>query len=389
VAYNNRAAAEMAERAGPGLADSIRTLHSLGRAIVADGGGATELVSERDVRRMLEPMVKAPPRPNTDIIGPYIDALSDVRIGFRSPGHLEQERDDIPGFAELFRRYRARLEDANVQDFDEQIYGAIERLLADPGLRRRWQHRCRHMLVDEFQDLTPAYLVLIRLLASPGLDVFGVGDDDQVIYGYSGADPRFLIDYERLFPGAGLHALVVNHRCPTPVVTAARRLLEHNRVRIDKRIESSRDDDTGFAVERVPSETAATAVRDTISRWIEEGVEPSSIVVLCRVNSALLPVHAALVDGGVALRSPIGEPVLSRTVMSAALAWMRIGLDPAQISRSDLMAAVRRPSRGLTRLAGELFGRCCFTKLQHANHCLEAGNYPVFADIQDHRRVSP
>jgi DNA helicase-2/ATP-dependent DNA helicase PcrA len=62
------------------------------------------------------------------------------------------------------------------------------------------QRSCRHLLVDEFQDLTPAHVLLVRLLSLPALDVFGVGDDDQCIYGHAGADPAFLIDYERLFP---------------------------------------------------------------------------------------------------------------------------------------------------------------------------------------------
>ena len=70
------------------------------------------------------------------------------------------------------------------------------------------------LLVDEFQDLTPAHLLLIRLLAAPGYDCFGVGDDDQVIYGYSGATPEFLIDFPRYFPGAAHHPLEVDCRCP-------------------------------------------------------------------------------------------------------------------------------------------------------------------------------
>ena len=71
-----------------------------------------------------------------------------------------------------------------------------------------------HLLVDEFQDLTPAFHLLVRLVASPSLQVFAVGDDDQVIYGYAGADPGYLIDYAPRFPGAVAHPLEVNYRCP-------------------------------------------------------------------------------------------------------------------------------------------------------------------------------
>ena len=90
------------------------------------------------------------------------------------------------------------------------------------------------MLVDEFQDLTPAHLLLVRLLAAPGGAVFGVGDDDQTIYGYNGADPAWLIDFDTLFPGAGDHPLEVNYRCPAGIVEAVDRLLRHNRRRVSK-----------------------------------------------------------------------------------------------------------------------------------------------------------
>ena len=106
-------------------------------------------------------------------------------------------------------------------DFDEQILGAIELLLTDPAARLTAQRACRLLLVDEFQDLTPAHLLLVRLLAAPAYEVFGVGDDDQTIYGYNGADPTWLIEYARFFPGAADHPLEVNYRCPDDVVTAA------------------------------------------------------------------------------------------------------------------------------------------------------------------------
>ena len=105
--------------------------------------------------------------------------------------------------------------EAGAVDFDEQIYQAIEILLTNPDARSVAQSKCRHLLVDEFQDLNPAHLLLIRLLAAPAYDCFGVGDDDQVIYAYSGATPEFLINFAHYFPGAGAHDLKVNYRCPT------------------------------------------------------------------------------------------------------------------------------------------------------------------------------
>lgn len=357
VAYNTRAAAELAERVGSGRAGLIRTIHSLGRAILLEAEGELRLLDEREVRRVLETMVPAVRRPNTDVIGPYLEGLSEIRIALRPPAGVEGARDDVPGLVDVFRRYRSRLHQMRGMDFDEQIYGAAVALLGDPGLRRRWQARCRHLLVDEFQDLTPAYLLLLRLVSSPGLEVFGVGDDDQVIYGYAGADPGFLIDFDRLFPGAGHHALEVNYRCPAPVVEAAATLMSYTDRRVDKTIRAGPDavvDQSALDVIAVPAGEAADRVVDVVSGWLAGG--ETDVAVLCRVNSALLPVHAAMADRGFALRSPITPAVLERTVMAAALAWLRIGTDPTSITRSDLMAAVRRPSRGLAGIAGELLG---------------------------------
>ena len=125
---------------------------------------------------------------------------------------------DVEGLADVFPRYRAALERRGVVDFDEQIYRCVEVLLTEPEVRLQAQRRCRLLLVDEFQDLTPAHMLLLRLLAGPTLGIFGVGDDDQTIYGYSGATPRWLVDFDAFVPEARHHALTVNYRCPAPVV---------------------------------------------------------------------------------------------------------------------------------------------------------------------------
>ena len=359
LAYNNRAAAEMRERLGarPGL--KVRTIHSLGWEILRDARGDLVLLDERDQRRRLDGLVEAPRRPNSDIIGPYLEALGEVRIGLRPPDEVEAFRDDVPDFARVYDRYRSLLEDRREADFDEQIYGAIEALLAAPELRHRWQHRCCHMVVDEFQDLTPAYLLLIRLLAAPELNVFGVGDDDQVIYGYLGADPGFLIDYDQLFPGAASHPLEVNYRCPAPVVEAAATLLGYNRRRVDKviRAVSDRNDTDGaLTIDHHPGPELAMQCAVRVGEWLED-TPADGIAVLCRVNSALLPVHAAFVEAGIPFTSPLRKDVLDRTVTAAALAWIRIGLNADSIAVTDLMKVVRRPARGLTRLTGQLVGR--------------------------------
>ena len=236
VAYNKRATDEMRERT-PDLPDlQVRTLNSLGLSIVSRSVPVTT-IDEGEVRRILDGLVDLPRRANTDAAVAWIEALSAVRLGLQAPAEVEAEfGGDVDGLPEVFDRYRRLLADRRLVDFDEQVYRAIEVLLTDPAARKAARHSCRAMLVDEFQDLTPAHLLLVRLLAGPEGAVFGVGDDDQTIYGYSGASPEWLIDFRRFFPTAGEHPLHVNYRCPVSVVEAARTLLTHNQRRVQKRI---------------------------------------------------------------------------------------------------------------------------------------------------------
>jgi DNA helicase II / ATP-dependent DNA helicase PcrA len=237
VAYNTRAAQEMRERTGDLRAD-VRTIHSLAYGICR-AEQPREVISERDVRTILDRLVTTARVPNTDPYQPYLEALSQVRLGLVDPAEVEAVRDDVDGLTELVPRYREELRRRNVVDFDEQVFHAIEVLLTRPDIRADVQRSCTHLLVDEFQDLTPAFLLLLRLAAGPSMQVFAVGDDDQVIYSYAGATPDYLIDIDRWFPGTVPHALEVNYRCPPEVVDAAVTLLGHNRRRVPKVIRAA------------------------------------------------------------------------------------------------------------------------------------------------------
>ena len=350
VAYNTRAAAELRERVGD-TGTNIRTIHSLGLSILNRAGPVT-VVEEREVRRMLEPHVPVRPQRNQDVMAPYVEALQEIRIGLRDPDEIEAERDDVPGLAGVYAAYHDHLHARGLVDFDEQVHGAIELLLADPEARDAARSRARHLLVDEFQDLTPAYLLLLRLVALPSLQVFGVGDDDQVIYGYAGADPGYLIDFERRFPGAAEYALEVNYRCSPAVVEAAGTLLANSDRRIDKAVRAApgrtpRDSDLQVVEAEVDGAGAAAA--RLVTDWLGEGIDPDEIAVLARVNDALLPVHAALVESGAPFRTTLGPGLVDRTGVRAALSYLRIALDPDEILRGDLFETLKRPSRRISR----------------------------------------
>ncbi len=353
IAFNKRAQEEIAARTAdvPGL--QIRTLNAIALAVI--NGSAPfarqpqrfNTIDEPEMRRIIGRLVKFPRVRNADPVATWLEALSLARLGLVDPAKVENLYDgEVNGFADAFTGYREHLARVGAVDYDEQIFKAIELLLRDPAARATAQRSCRLLLVDEFQDLTPAHVLLVRLLAGPDAAVFGVGDDDQTIYGYNGADPAWLIEFGDLFPGAGEHPLEVNYRCPAGIVRAADTLLRHNRRRVAKVIRAFDTTRDGFMVAPATGDPVDVTLQ-AVTTAIAAGSPAADIAVLARVNSLLAPVQVALRGAGVPTNGGVGLEFLERTAVRAALAWLRIATAKGDFSSSDVAEALRRPSRPL------------------------------------------
>lgn len=359
IAFNKRAQEEIAARTTdlPGL--QVRTLNAIALAIINGSSPFAKqpqrlaTIDEPEVRRLIGRLVKFPRVRNADPVATWIEALSLARLGLVDPAKVESRYDgEVDGFADAYARYRETLARQGQVDFDEQIVRAIELLLRDPAARTAAQRSCRLLLVDEFQDLTPAHVLLVRLLAGPDAAVFGVGDDDQTIYGFNGADPAWLIEFADMFPGAGAHPLEVNYRCPAGVVRAADTLLRHNWRRVPKTIRASRADGDGFMVAPSTGNSVALTLQ-AVQTAIAAGCAATDIAVLTRVNSLQAPVQVALRGANIPTKGGVGSEFLERTAVRATLAWLRLARASGEFSAADVGEALRRPSRPLhPRIAG-------------------------------------
>jgi DNA helicase-2/ATP-dependent DNA helicase PcrA len=353
VAYNRRAQLEMQQRLGDVPGVEVRTLNTLALAIIngvapfAHRPQRWRTIGERDVRGILSDFVPSQRKRNVDPLSPWLEALSAVRLGLRSPDEVEDTYDgDVAGLAEVFPQYLDALHRQGAVDFDGQITEAVRLLLTDPAARAAAQRACRVLLVDEFQDLTPAHVLFIRLLAAPGWAVFGVGDDDQTIYGYNGASPDWLIDYAALFPGAGDHPLEVNYRCPADVVRAADFLLQRNTRRVAKTIRAARTEATGLHPTVVADPVATTVA--AVQAALRQGAATSEVAVLARVNAVLVPVQVALHETGIPATSVAGSEFLNRASVRSSLAWLRLACSPERsLPGAALTEAIQRPSRSI------------------------------------------
>ena len=192
----------------------------------------------------------------------------------------------------------------------------------------------------------------MRLLSAPAYDLYGVGDDDQTIYGFSSASPAWLIDFDRFVPGSGSHPLEVNYRCPPSVVEAASNLLSHNRRRVPKQIRAraGRETEPGeLTVDPADNPTAACA--DRVAELVKTGTAPEEIAVLSRVNVTLLGPQLELAHRGIPVEATVGPALFDRTGVAAALAWLRLAASGGTgFDGRDIEATARRPPRGIRPL---------------------------------------
>jgi len=352
LAYNTRAAEELAERTRDvvvaGRRPQIRTVHALGLAVcTAAAGRRPHILDPAGVGGALARAAADASLASVPAPGALVAALTEVRLALRDPSAVEAARGDVPGFARLVPHYRSTLHANRWLDFDEQVHLAVALLLADPALRARVTRTTTHLLVDEAQDLTPVFVLLVRLLAGPQQQLFAVGDDDQTIYGYAGATPRVLVELPDAYRRAASYTLHVNHRCPAPVVQAATHLLAHNTVRVPKAVRAAPSAEPDGITEVAADGGGAAAMLEQLRPLLDEH-PPGQVAVLARVGTTLLAPQLALEDAGVPVHRHVSTELLARSGIRTALAYLRCAADPDRISASDLADTLRRPARRLT-----------------------------------------
>ena len=369
-ASHSRDSSRNVSRDGFSRSQSSSRSRSVSRNMSRNMSRSVRLADEPTVRQILSDMLPRKRGPAmVDPIAPWMEALSASRLGLRDLAEVEREfAPDVPDFVLHAPAYAEELKRRNLVDYDHQIIRAVEILLTDPQAREVARRSCTVMLVDEFQDLTPASLLLVRLLAGPAGNVYGVGDDDQTIYGYTGASPEWLINYSHYFPGATRHTLQVNYRCPKEVVDAASNLLQHNERRVPKQIRSvcdnlnlsgskkrgklaGRDKQHGklaLPVVQVRIGGGAESVLTHIGNLVDSGATLADIAVLARVNNALLAPQVVLRSAGIGCSQPVGMSFMRRKGVAAVFSWLRLACTHGKLKSADLRIASRCPPRKIS-----------------------------------------
>jgi DNA helicase-2/ATP-dependent DNA helicase PcrA len=248
--------------------------------------------------------------------------------------------------ARLYPRYQDQLRACAAFDFDDLIVAPVRLIDRDAGVRERWTTRFRFVMVDEYQDTNRAQLELVRLLVAPHGNLCVVGDDDQSIYGWRGADPGNILGFATQFAGAKIVKLEQNYRSTKTILAAANAVIANNPVRHGKTLWSNLADGDAIthAVAATVEDEAQWVARE-IARVHAEGRRWSDVAVLYRSNLQAKLLEDELRQAGVPYVMYGGQQFFERKEVKDVIAYLRVALNP----KDDL--AVRRvlnyPARGI------------------------------------------
>lgn len=262
--------------------------------------------------------------------------------GWKAPG----ENESLLGT--VYVRYQKELKNQNAMDFDDLLVLAVKVLHEHPEARAHWQQRCRHLLVDEFQDTNRLQLDLVSLLASgrpPNVCV--VGDDDQSIYGWRGAEISNILEFERHFPNPAIFKLEQNYRSTNAILGAANRLIRHNSRRRSKRLWSPGE--AGKPVQVVTmsheQEEAEFVASEIAARCAGENLPWEAFAVLFRMNAQSRLIEGELRRLRIPYRLVGGKSFFDRREVRDLLAYLAAIINPQD--DQALLRIISTPPRGI------------------------------------------
>ena len=366
LTFTNKAAEEMRERVAHLLGDkrvagklTMGTFHSLGlhilrterKALGYPGGFAVYDASDqlgviREVLREVKDFSRDGER-RFDVKA-ILSRISLAKNGFVEPEDFQPREGDEYDFitGEVYPRYQAALRAYAAFDFDDLICEPVRLMNRDPAVKDRWQSRFRFVLVDEYQDTNKAQVMLVRELVARHHNLTVVGDDDQSIYAWRGADPTNILGFADAFAGATTIKLEQNYRSTKTILSAANAVIAHNTTRHGKVLWSEHGDGeiiTHAVASDVEQEAKWVALE--CKKLHDAGRKWEQMAVLYRSNLQAKPLEDELRQLSVPYAMFGGQEFFERKEVKDVIAYLRVALNPRD--ELSLRRIVNYPARGI------------------------------------------
>ena len=367
VTFTNKAAREMRERVGailgrPAEGLWLGTFHALCARMLrrhADLVGLQPnftILDTDDQLRLLKQVMEAfkidPKRWAPPALMAVIQRWKDRGL---TPARVTpaEDTDFANGRArEAYAAYQARLAQLNAADFGDLLLHMTEILRGHPDVLAQYHRSFRYILVDEYQDTNLVQYLWLRLLAQEHRNICCVGDDDQSIYSWRGAEVENILRFEKEFPGARIVRLESNYRSTAPILAAASGLIAHNEGRLGKTLRSGRNDAAGEPVSVVSlwdSDEEARMVGDRAEALRRDGHPLAEIAILVRAGFQTRAFEERMITLGLPYRVVGGLRFYERAEIRDAIAYMRVLHSPADDLAFERIVNV--PRRGVGEVA--------------------------------------
>ena len=276
-------------------------------------------------------------------------AISDAKNRVLSPAEWAKESGEdfrAKTISEVYAAYERQLTANNALDFDDLILKTLTLFSEHPPVLAAYQHKFSHILVDEYQDTNMAQYMLVRLIAGESRNLCVVGDDDQSIYGWRGADLRNILEFERDFPDCRVIKLEQNYRSTSNILDAANQVIAHNAGRKEKALWTDAGEGEKIRVYRTLDERdeAAWVVR-AIEGRMKRGARAGDFAVFYRTNAQSRVLEEAMVRRGVPYRVYGGMKFYDRKEVKDVLAYMRAVANPDD--DQSVRRIINEPRRGI------------------------------------------
>jgi DNA helicase-2/ATP-dependent DNA helicase PcrA len=381
VTFTNKAAAEMAERVNQLLGHSslakplIATFHSFCvrilrrdvEALRVNGQGLTRsftIFDENDQSALVKQIMKRMGLDTKQLTPRTVQS----RISW-AKNHMVDPQDFFLGskdptserVAHIFQAYQAELRKNNAVDFDDLLLEAVRLLKASGEVRERYQRRYQYVLVDEYQDTNRPQYELMKLLAGEHKNVCAVGDEDQSIYSWRGADIRNILEFEKDFPNARIVRLEQNYRSTQIILEAAGAVVANNIRRKGKKLWTERQGGSLIGYYEAPDgENEALFIADKIQAFLREAQDSSKTqnggaAVLYRTNSQSRLVEEALRRYNISYTMVGGFSFYERAEIKDLLGYLRLVRNPHD--SMALQRVINTPARGIGKTTLETLER--------------------------------
>ncbi len=363
VTFTNKAAREMRERVGAMMGEAVEglwlgTFHALTARMLRRNAELVGLNSNftildtDDQLRLLKQVVEAE---HIDLKRWPANGLMAIIQRWKDRGLTPdavtpaEDTDYAAGRARsIYEAYQARLKALNAADFGDLLLHVVTILRGHPEVLADYQRRFRYILVDEYQDTNLVQYYWLRLLAQAHRNICCVGDDDQSIYSWRGAEIENILRFEKDFPGAQVVRLESNYRSTRPILAAASGLIAHNTGRLGKTLRPGRNDADGEKVSLVSvwdSEEEARMVGERIEAARRSGESLGEIAILIRAGFQTRAFEEHLITLGLPYRVVGGARFYERQEIRDAMAYFRVVAQPADDLAFERI--VNLPKRGL------------------------------------------